>query len=323
MKLRWAIAIAAAAVFAAVPALAGSTATPPVTGKIVYTSLKDGQADIYSMNADGKNVVNLTHDKTIGVRADVQPVWAPGGEFVAFERQYTKAGAELMVVKFDGTQLHSLIPTQNRAVWSGHPSWTSGNLIYFTSNRDGNFELYSISATGKDLTQLTHTKAPIQNLGPSVSPDGKSVVFSRTDLLPWGTNQLYLLNAGSALITRLTSNHRGHGDVEPAWAPNGKQIAFASDRMGRNAIWMINANGTNLIQVTHPLPTPGLAGGDVHPTFSPNGKSIAFVSMRTGATEIFTVGLPTISVAPPLTQLTFDRAFKDNPSWLAPVPSPN
>jgi TolB protein len=67
------------------PALAGSKASRPVTGKIVYTSLKDGQADIYSMNANGKNVVNLTHDKTIGVRADVQPVWAPGGDFVAFE----------------------------------------------------------------------------------------------------------------------------------------------------------------------------------------------------------------------------------------------
>jgi hypothetical protein len=124
MKLRGAIAIAAAAVFAAVPALAGSTTSLPTTGKIVYTSLKDGQADIYSMDVNGKNAVNISHDKTIGVRADVQPVWSPGGHFVAFEREYTKAGAELMIVKADGTQLHSLIPTQSRGIWSCHPSWS-------------------------------------------------------------------------------------------------------------------------------------------------------------------------------------------------------
>src|ERR1700745_4325303 len=122
MKLRWAILIVAVTAFA-IPALAGSTATGRVTGKIVYTSLKDGQADVYSMNATGINVVNLTHDKTIGVRSDVQPVWSPNGGWVAVDRQYAKAGAELMVVRADGTRLHPLLPTLSKGVWSCHPSW--------------------------------------------------------------------------------------------------------------------------------------------------------------------------------------------------------
>lgn len=322
MKLRWAIVIAAAAVFAAVPTLAGSTVAPPVKGTIVFTSLRDGQQDVYSMDVHGKFVFNLSHDTTIGVRADVQPVWSPGGSFVIFERQYTKGGAELMVVRANGTQLHPLIPALSSRVWSCHPSWSKDGTIYFTSNRDGNFELYSVSASGEGLTQLTHTAAPTQNFGPAVSPDGKSVVFYRSGLVPWGTTQLYLWHSGSPVVTRLTSNSYRHGDFDPAWAPNGKQITFASDRMGSNAIWMINSDGTGLIQVTHSLPTPGIEGGDVHPAFSPDGKQIAFVSTRTGATEIFTTGLAAISVTPPLTQLTFDRAFKANPSWLMPLPTP-
>ena len=57
MKLRWAVAFAAAAALGALPAGAGSAPTPaptPIDGKIAYTSTWDGQADIYSL--DAKNV---------------------------------------------------------------------------------------------------------------------------------------------------------------------------------------------------------------------------------------------------------------------------
>jgi Tol biopolymer transport system component len=322
MKLRWVIALALAA-FAIVPAVAGSaTGQPPIKpgGKIVFTSTKDGQADIYSMTAFSTTMpVNLTHDKTIGVRADVQPAWSPDGAFVAFERQYTSGGANLMVVRSDGTKLHSLTMAVTSGVWNCHPSWSKGNVIFFTSNRDGNFDLYAAPASGRGLLQLTHTKAPVQNLAPEVSPDGKTIVFSRTGVGPSPqTAQLYTFALGNGATAQLTKSLQGQGDRDPAWSPDSRHIAFTSDRMVANNIWMVNVDGTHLVQVTHTIPMPGvslLPSSNVHPTFSPNGTQIAFVSTRTGASEIFVTQAAPSTLPKPDLQLTFDKAFKAHPSW--------
>lgn len=318
MKLRWAIAaVAAAAVLGALPAGAGSLPIPapvPIDGKIAYTSTLDGQADIYSIEA--KTVRNLTHDRTIDLRTDVQPVWSPTGDYVVFERQYTKGGADLMVVRADGTQAHSLLPGVSRETWNCHPSWSKGNVIYFTSNRDGNFDLYAVSANSTRVLQLTTTDAPVQNLGPAVSPDGRTVAFFRTGL-PWGVAQLYLLDLASGTTKQLTGNIRGAGDMDPAWAPDGSRLAFTSDRMASQDIWLVNADGTGLMQVT------GGGSNETHPAFSPNGRQIAYMSDVTGATELFTTETPAITmplVRPP-TQITFDGAYKANPSWLSATQS--
>jgi Tol biopolymer transport system component len=310
MKLRWAVAFAAAAVLGALPAGAGSAPTPaptPIDGKIAYTSTWDGQSDIYSL--DAKNVLNLTHDKTIDVRADVQPVWSPAGDYVAFERQYTKGGADLMVVRADGTQqLHSLLPGASRGTWNCHPSWSRGNVVFFTSNRDGNFDLYAVSATGTKVLKLTNTDAPVQNLGPAVSPDGRTVAFYRTGL-PWGVAQLYLLDVASGKTVQLTANLHNGGDMDPTWSPDGTRVAFTSDRMGSQDVWLVNADGTGLMQATYDV------GTETHPAFSPDGRQLAYVSDVTGATELFTTRTPPMPFVTPPTRITFDGAYKANPSW--------
>lgn len=319
MKLRWAVAVIAVAAFGAVPAFAapalvsqGSAIGPTLT-KIVYTSKADGQTDIYTMDAYGKNVFNVSHDKTIGLRADVEPVWSPSGNLVVFERQFAKGGAVLMVANADGSNLHALTPSLVPGVWNCHPSWADNDTIYFTSNRDGNFDLYSVMASGKALTQLTKTSAPVQNLGPAISPDGKTVVFSRTGA-PWGGNGLYLLKLGNGALVHLTADWQGQTYFDPAWSSNGAQIAFASNMMGSNDIWLINSGSSPISTMQNPLRLTYSKFSEVHPAFSPDGRRIAFVSDRTGATEIYTMPAQG-SAAPVATQLTFDKAFKAEPSW--------
>ncbi len=328
MKWQWALAVVAAAAFTATPVFAQpapSGATSPTRGKIVYTSKMDGQADIYTIDAFGKNIFNLTHDKTIGARADVEPVWSPTGQFVVFERQYAMvgttdpmkmAGADLMIVDAQGTNLHALTPSLTGGTWSCHPSWSKGDVVFFTSNRDGNFDLYAVNADGTGLRQLTKTQAPVQNLAPAVSPDGTTVVFTRSGGGPLGMTGLYLLNLKTGVVSGLTWTFQGHSDFDPAWSPDGTRIAFASDRMGSNDIWMVSAvptagNGTTLVRLT------SSKYSEVHPAFSPDGGRLALVSNRTGATEIYTLDLRSTALTPPLTQVTFDGAFKANPSWTA------
>jgi TolB protein len=316
MKLRWAVAIVAIAAFGAVPAFAAPVshqdAYGPTISKIAFTSKADGQSDIYTMNAAGKNLFNVSHDKTIGARSDVQPVWSPSGAAVAFERQHTTGGADLMVVNANGSNLHPLTFGFAPGVWNCHPSWAGNNTVYFTSNRDGNFDLFSVSIKGTGVRQLTQTSAPVQNLGPAVSPDGKTIVFYRTGA-PRGGNGIFLLNSTTGRLTHVAADRSGATYVDPTWSPSGTQIAFASNLMGSNDIWTLNV--LNSTATPAPVRVTFSKSSDVHPAYAPDGRTLAFVSDRTGYTEIYTIPLRNSAVVPGVTQLTFDKAFKADPSW--------
>lgn len=324
MKLGHAFRIGAAVIVAAigVVAAAGSAGADSVTGaKIAYMSMRDGQADIYSMDANGSFQFNITHDKRT-VKADVEPAWSPGGSMLAFERQYSnQRGAVLMVIKADGSKLRVLSPPSSRVgTRDSHPSWSpDGGAVVFTSNRDGNFDLYAVKASGLGLRQLTFTKGSVRNLSPQWSPDGRTILFVRsgTSTVPGSPAHLYLLKLASGAVVQLTRTpiDRGVsvGDQSPTWSANGTRIAFTSDRFGSNDIFVMNANGSNLRRVTTKL------SNDNHPTFAPDGRALAFLSDRTGATEIFNVS----AIVGEPTQLTFDRALKADPSWQRAMPLPN
>jgi len=318
LRIGAAIIAVAVGVFLATGAAGAGFAT---AGKIAYTSVWDGQADIYSIDAGAvvPTPFNLTHDKTLGLRVDVEPAWSPDGTMVAFERQYAKhGGADLMVVNANGTKVRILVPPSPLAgTWNCHPTWSpDGNMVVFTSNRDGNFDLYMVKVNGLGLRQLTFTKGAISNLEPRWSPDGHSIVFVRSVRSATSGTQarIYVLKLDTGKVVQLSrpATDRGVGDLSPSWSPNGTRIAFASDRMGSNDIYVMSANGSDVMKATQ------MKSNENHPTWAPDGKTLAFVSNTTGATEIFTIGAPTAEgnpVAQPLRQLTFDKAYKANPTW--------
>ena len=65
------------------------------------------------------------------------------------------------------------------------------------------------------------------------------------------------------------------------WSPDGKKVAFFSNRSGKYDIWVVNSDGTGLIQLTNH------AADDLYPTWSPDGKKIAFLSARSREVSIW------------------------------------
>ena len=320
---RGAVVIAVVASALALTGSAGSNVSP-VADHIAYMSTLDGEADIYTMTPTGLMNVNLTHDKTLGLRTDVEPAWSPDGQFVAFQRNFLKTDAtssQIFLIAADGTKLGPLMPPM-KGVVDVHPSWApDGQSIVFASDRDGNFELYLYRISSDQVIKLTDTGPGVENLEPTWSPNGELIAFTRQGMAATVTpSSLYVLAVKEGIVYRLTKRAlTGRGDHDAAWSPDSKRIAFTSDRLGSsvirsNDLFVVNADGSGLTRVT------SLARNEYHPTFSPYGDQLAFIGDQTGATEVysFTLTAPTSAVPPPVTkfaQITFDRAYKSNPTW--------
>ena len=332
LRLGAVIIATAAAAFALTGSAGGMRAVDdsmiPVADQIAYMSTLDGEADIYTMTPTGYLNYNLTHDKTLGLRADVEPAWSPDGEFVAFQRNFVKTGvpgSQIFLVAADGTKLGPLMPPMEGVV-DLHPTWApDGQSIVFASNRGGNFELYLYTINSGAVIQLTHTKLGVENLEPTWSPDGNWIAFTRQGAAATVTpSSLYILMVEKGIIYKLTPpTLMGRGDHDAVWSPDSRRIAFTSDRLGSsvissNDLFVVNVDGSALTRLT------SLVGNEDHPTFSPYGDQLAFIGDQTGATEVYTFTLPAPTDAvppPPLSkfhQITFDGAYKSNPTWHGP-----
>ena len=231
--------------------------TPP--SRIAFTSNRDGNPEIYTMNADGADVKRLTNNP----ERDVSPSWSPDGHRIAFV-SYRDGVGEVYVMNADGTNLHRLTNSSNHKediAWS-----PNGIRIAFASEREGNRDIYVMNADGSGVRPLTNH--PSSDASPSWSPDGRQIAFESERE---GNRDIYVMNADGSDARPLT-NHPSD-DASPSWSPDGRQIAFESEREGNRDIYVMNADGSSDAKrlTSH-------SAGSWFPSWSPDGRRIAFVS---------------------------------------------
>lgn len=242
-------------------------------GKIVFISTRDGNSEIYTMNADGSNVVRLTNTSA----EERDPVWSPDGERIAFVSD-REGNEEIYIMHADGSNVVKL--TDNIAV-NINPAWSpDGERIAFNSDRDGSHEIYIMNADGSNVVQVTNDED--WNSSPDWSPDGKRIVYRFTcfsDILSTGEfpSGIRVMDADGSNMTELTKED----DSSPAWSPDGEKIAFTSSRDENYEIYVMNTDGTEQKRLTD---NPRI---DTTPEWSPDGERIAFVSDRDGPHKIY------------------------------------
>lgn len=260
------------------------TSTPealpePLSGSIVFYSDRNGNPDIYLMNADGTGLVQLTDDPAY----DDSPALSPDGSRIAFltarhdpDPHFPNLIYEIYIMDSDGSNLRRLT---NNDVPETHPAWSpDGEKITFDADYDGDgyYEIYTVGADGSNLTRLTENQANDQFA--EWSPDGTQIAFSSDRNDSW---DIFVMNPDGSDQHSLTSD--GVWELFPAWSPDGTHIAYNVLAPGsRNTeIFVLALDGSNPVQLTD---SPRY---DENPVWSPDGTQIAFQTARDGEFELY------------------------------------
>ncbi|MDA1192260.1 MAG: DUF5050 domain-containing protein [Candidatus Poribacteria bacterium] len=182
--------------------------------------------------------------------------------------------------------------------------------IYFMSDRDGQTELYRMTANGRGVTRMTDHNG--EDTAPCVSPDGRWVVFGSTRhddaATPIKTSSsLYRMKADGSDVRRLTFHDLP--DTAPSWSLDGEWIAFQRNvSIANSDLYRMRPDGSD-VQPLLESPVNELA-----PKWTPDGSRILFTrEVNGGRTDIFSLELESRTVE----RLTFGEG-SDQPS-----PSPD
>jgi Tol biopolymer transport system component len=239
-------------------------AWPGLNGRIAF---KSDPNNIWTINPDGSGALQLT----TGTLENEEPHWSADGSKIVF----TRSGADV---------------NSNQDIWS--------------MNADGTNQVRLNLSTGSGFTE-----------NPSWSPDGTKIIFTKAVDASNGHEELWTANADGSGQVQVT-NDANHKSSEAVYSPNGTKIAFQLEPFsvalgataetqdhsttvssagvtgqvicnggtGGGEIWVMDANGTNPVQVTD---NPGCF--DENPNWSPDGTKIAFTSNQTGRDQVWVV----------------------------------
>jgi Tol biopolymer transport system component len=198
--------------------------------------LTDFDLQVVRLDGTGRRTLTSSSDW------DLDAQWSPDGAHISFSRM--PAGADwrnssIWTIHSDGSDERKLARGLS-ARWS--PDGARLVLSAPTQRSDG--DLFVVNADGTGLHRLLAT--PRLELPNAWSPDGRKILFTRS----FGdrASDVYVMNADGTNVRRLT---RAVGvDVGGTWSPDGSRIVFTSNRLGRQHLFVMRANGTHQHSIT-------------------------------------------------------------------------
>ena len=289
-------------------------AKAPTTPKILFTSARDGNYEVYSMNSDGSEQVNLTQHRA----NDLSAVWSPTGEKILFISD--RGGRrDLYLMDTDGSNVRRVFKFKTEEI-RRNPAWSPDGkqVAYDQGNFDTRlFHTYIATLGEQDEERLVH------GTDPAWSPDGAAIVCnvrSRLTLVNVRTQEQRLL-----LPKKAIAHQRA-----PSWSASGDKLAFVWNNnplpdhkvgiepipevwINEQTVYIVNRDGTGLKQLVEeagPMAS--------HPELSPNGEEVLYTKVINEQHQIFKVDINS-GVQTQLTHVGMPRFGNFGGDWFDPA----
>jgi Tol biopolymer transport system component len=285
-----ALALVSAATLMTLCAGVAQATFPGPNGRIAFSDFIGGQ--IYAVNPDGSGLEQLTHTGPNG-GADF-PSWSPNGKRIVFSRFAPAYDGRIWIMNADGTAKHQLADDAE-GFRDFTPKFTpDGAEIVFTRCQpdDGVCAIWKMHADGTHKHALTpYIHGPNNeavDFGPSVSPDGKRIAFTRFFAGGFAA-RIFVMRANGSNAHAVTPARIEGGAAD--WAPSGDRIAFNSNapRAG-SSLFTMKPDGTDIRRVT----PDRFPHSDALPSYAPQGNQITFISDRNHSdaccNDLFAIG---------------------------------
>lgn len=188
------------------------------------------------------------------------------------------------------------IPVTTRSMQAEY--WTyqqSDEVVVFSSEADGDAEIYTMDLVSGRLRQLTHNS--VEDTGPRWSPDGSKIAFVRHRD---GSGDIYVMDANGSNALRLVVGH------QPTWSPDGRRIAYTLCRRDIGCdLYVVDVDGSNRTRLTFGT------SAELEPAWSPDGRQIVFSFNTPDGNAIYVMDTD----GSDWQQITPDGSWTWNPAW--------
>ena len=258
--------------------------TPP---KILFTSARDGNREVYIMNPDGSEQVRLTDHPA----NDLNAVWSPTGEQILFisDRDDKR---DLYLMNPDGSNIRRVFKNELKRnfTYRDYPTWSPDGKQFAYMHINWDKDIYAIHITNLGEQEENFFE---NGFHPAWSPDGAEIACTTLD------NRMTLINVRTGAQKRILPRKELGGQAMPSWSALADKLTFSwnNNRLppdfkpgdelpegwtDKHTIYIANRDGTGLQQLVDE------AGPMAeYPELSPNGKEILYTQEIKGSLQIF------------------------------------
>jgi len=256
-------------------AVAAPATAEPANGRIAYTTFESSAdpaaGDIWTMHPDGANKLQAVFDPGYDAQSD----WSPDGNRIVF-RSRRNDRFEVSIVDFTvrdaatGRPRVTDVAKAPDGTQSSQPAWfpNARGILYRRTNAPvtTRSDVWAMDLDGTNRRPVA--VIPEDQFYPSYSPDMSKLLFATT--APAGGRSVQAMDVATGVVTTLFDYSPQSYDSAPIWSPDGRRIAFESNLDGDMEIFVMNADGSNVQQITHNTIW------DEGPAWSPDGTKFAF-----------------------------------------------
>jgi len=245
----------------------------PEAGPVGSSAGSNVEYQVFAMNIDGTDLLQLTHRSAAFPAGIEAPAWSPDGSSVAFDGVADDGHIHIFAVNADGTGLTQITSGDGEEI---DASWSPDGTRLAVETQRSPSEPTGIAivdvATG-DIRMITENPFDGDDAKPTWSPDGTRIAFARSRGEQKRPSAVFVMDADGSSLQRITP--RGLNAYRPAWSPDGTQMIFntndTSERIQDAEIYIVASDGSGLRRLTHEKYASAF-----RPTWSPDGEWILF-----------------------------------------------